>query len=157
MRESLKYTGDLTLTLRGPDGDVKDSRFMHNTLLSAGLDYLIKTTMDSSLTAMTCFYIGETASGAAVTQTEGTGETVEVDRQAFTYATGGAVGQGSATSTFAASPGTSNRAITEAGIFNGLTATGNSGDGVLLARSVFAAVNKGTGDSLEVKWDIAFS
>ena len=157
MREGLKYTGNLTLTLRGPDGKVKESKFVKNTLLSAGLDYLIKTTMDSSLTAMTCFYIGTTASGAAVTQTEGTGETVEVDRQAFTYATGGAVGQASATTTFAASPGGADHAVTEAGIFNGLTATGNSGDGVLLARSVFGAVTKSTADSLEIKWDIAFS
>ena len=157
MDEGIKYTGDMTLTLRGPDGVVKDSRFVKNTLLSAGLHYLIMTTMDSSLTAMTCFYIGETLSGAAVTQTEGTAQTDEVDRQAFTYTSGATVGKASATSTFAASAGTSDRAITEAGIFNGVTTTANSGDGVLLCRSVFAAVNKSTADSLEIKWDVAFS
>ena len=159
MKDGLKYAGKMTLTLRGPDGKVKETRYEDNTVLSAGLAWLLKITMDDSLTAMNCFYIGCTTSGATVTQTEGTAETVEVYRKEFTFSSGAAVGQGSATSTFGASGagGDSTTGITEAGIFNGVTGNASSGDGVLLARSVFAAVDKGELDSLEIKWDIAYS
>ena len=159
MNEGLKYAGIMTLTLRGHDGEVKDVRKEHNVITNAGLDYLIKSTMDSSLTAMTVFYVGTTASGAgSEAATDTTGDTVEIFRQAFTYASGATVGQASATSTIAASGagGATTTGITEAGIFNGL-AGANSGDGVLFARAIFAAVNKGASDTLEIKWDISYS
>ena len=159
MNDGLKYAGMMTLTLRGPDGEIKDVRKQHNVITNLGLDYLIKSTMDDSLTAMTVFYVGKTASGAGTEDAgDTTGSTDEIFRQAFTYATGGTVGRASATSTIAASGagGATTTAITEAGIFNGL-AGANSGDGILFARTIFAAVNKGAADTLEIKWDISYS
>lgn len=158
MLDKFKYAGKLHLTLRGPDGEIKDERHEVNALLNVGKDYLIQTTMDSELTAMTVFYIGSTASGGAAAAVDTTGDTDENFRLAFTYATGATQGQGSATATFGASGagGDTTTGITEAGIFNGL-AGNNSGDGVFFARALFAAVNKGDADSLEIKWDIAYS
>ena len=157
MREGIKYAGDMHLKLRGPDGKIKAERHAKNVITNLGLDYLIKTTMDSELTAMTVFYIGSTASAGAAAAADTTAQTAENFRLAFTYATGGTVGQGSATATFGTSgaSGDSTTGITEAGIFNGLAAT--SGDGIMFARAMFASVAKGASDSLEVKWDITYS
>lgn len=157
MIQGLKYAGDMHLRLLDKDGNVKCERHEKNALLNVGKTYLIQTTMDSSLTAMTVFYIGSTASAGAAAAGDTTAQTSENARKAFTYASGATVGQGSATATFGASGagGDSTTAITEAGIFNGAAAT--SGDGVFFARATFAAVNKGAADSLEIKWDIAYS
>lgn len=155
MNDGLQYAGKLTLTLRDENGNIKDERKVDNTITSGGLNWLIKSTMDAELTAMTVFYIGYTTSGGVASIQDGTGTIKECTRQAFTYATG-AIGACSATSTFGASGagGNSTTAVTEAGIFNGTTVTG---DGVLFSRAMFAAVNKAAGDSLEVKWDITYS
>lgn len=48
-------------------------------------------------------------------------------------------------------PGVNTGAITEAGVFND-----SSGD-VMLARQVFAVINKGSGNSLVVTWQISLS
>ena len=140
------------LTLRGADGQVKDERHVKNTLLNGGKDWLIKSTMDSELTAMTVFTFGTTTSGGVVAATDTTATDVEEDRAAFTYASGATVGKASATATFGTSA--SANAITEAGIYN---ATTTSGDGVFFARAMFAAINKVSGDTLEIKWDVAYS
>jgi len=158
MNEGLKYAGKMTLTLRDDNGRVKDTRCVDNVITNVGLTYLIKSTMDSSLTAMTVFYIGSTASAGVAAAADTTGDTDENFRLAFTYSSGATVGQASATATFGASGagGDTTTGITEAGIFNG-QAGANSGDGVLLARAMFASVAKGASDSLEVKWDITYS
>ena len=156
--DNLKYAGKLHVTLRDENGNVKDYRKVDNAITNLGLDYLIKTTMDSSLTAMTVFYIGSTASAGAAAAADTTAATSENFRLAFTYATGATVGRGSATATFGASGagGDTTTGIREAGIFNGLDGA-NSGDGILFARALFTAVNKGESDSLEIKWDISYS
>lgn len=158
MIEDLKYAGDLTITLRGPDGEIKTQRKRKNTLLDVGKTYLIQTTMNSELTAMTVFYIGSTASAGAAAAGDTTAQTSEAFRLAFTYATGATVGQASATATFGSSGagGGTTTGITEAGIFNG-QAGANSGDGVFFTRALFTSVAKGASDSLEIKWDIAYS
>lgn len=158
MKDSFKYVGKLHIKLRDEFGNLKDERIVNNTITSGGLDYLIKSTMNSELTAMTVFYVGSTASAGAANIQDGTGQTSEAFRLAFTYATGATVGQASATATFGSSGagGTTTTGITEAGIFNGQAAA-NSGDGVLFARALFAAVNKGASDSLEIKWDVSYS
>ena len=153
MLENLKYGGELHLTLRGADGEIKDERHVKNTLLNGGRDWLIKTTMDAELTAMTVFTFGTTTSGGVVTVTDTTASDVEEGRMAFTYTTGATVGKASATATFGNSA--SANAITEAGIYNGLANT--SGDGVFFARAMFAAINKVAGDTLEVKWDVSYT
>ena len=152
MIENLKYGGEMHLTLRGADGQVKDERHVKNTLLNGGKDWLIKSTMDSELTAMTVFTFGTTTSGGVVAATDTTATDVEEGRAAFTYASGATVGKASATATFGTSA--SANAITEAGIYNGTT---TSGDGVFFARAMFAAINKVSGDTLEIKWDVAYS
>ena len=159
MNEGLKYAGKLHVTLKDCEGHIKEERHIDNTITNLGLDYLIKTTMDSELTAMTVFYIGSTASAGAAAAADTTGETDENFRLAFTYASGATVGRGSATATFGASAtaGDTTTSITEAGIFGGSGAAAASGAGILFARALFSAVNKGADDSLEIKWDITYS
>lgn len=152
MFDECKYAGEMTVKLFGPDGTLKDERHVKNTLLNVGKTYLVKTTMDTELTAMTVITFGTTASGGNAAATDTTATDVEEGRAAFAYVSG-AVGKCSATVTFAASA--SANAITEVGLYNGLANT--SGDGVFFARALFAAVNKGVADSLQVTWDVAFS
>ena len=153
MLDNVKYCGDLTLTLRNEKGDIKDIREVKNLLLNVGKDWLIKTTMDAELTAMTVFTFGTTASGGTAVATDTTATDTEEGRAAFTYMTGATVGQASATATFGTSA--SANAITEAGIYNGAAAT--SGDGVFFARALFPTINKVSGDTLEIKWNVSYS
>lgn len=158
MLDNLKYAGTMHLTLRDEFGNVKDERHQKNVLLNVGKTYLIQTTMDTEATAMTVFYVGitNTADGGEVA-TDTTASTNEIWRGAFTYVSGATVGKASATATIGASGagGATTTGIREAGIFNGAAAT--SGDGVFFCRTIFTAVNKGASDSLEIKWDIAYS
>jgi hypothetical protein len=153
MFDNMNYAGEMHLKLIGPDGNVKDERHVKNALLNVGKDYLVKTTMDAELTAMTVISFGTTTSGGVAAATDTTAADVEEGRASFAYATGATQGRCSATVTFAASA--SANAITEVGIYNGLANT--SGDGVFFARALFAVINKGTADSLQVTWDVSYS
>lgn len=157
MKDGLKYCGTMHLVLKGSDGLVREERHVKNTITNKGLDWLIRTTMNSELTGGGQFYIGSTASAGTADAGDDTGTTSEGGRQPFTYATGGTIGTMSGTATFGASgvgaPTTTG--ITEAGIYVG--GESSSGDGVLFCRSIFTAVNKGASDTLQIKWDIAFS
>ncbi len=64
MQETPKYAGKLHLTLRDEFGNVKTERHVDNVITNVGLTYLIKSTMESELTAMTVFYVGITTTGA---------------------------------------------------------------------------------------------
>jgi len=137
-------------------GQLIDERVSYNTLLNVGRSYLIQRIMDDTAnvvsgTAAQCFYVGVTASAGAAAATDTTAQTDELARETFTYASGG-LGACSATATFVSA--TANGAITEAGIFAGAT---TSGDGVFIARSLFAAVNKTSNDVLTVKYDVSFT
>lgn len=158
MLDNLKYAGTMHLTLRDEFGNIREERHQKNVLLNVGKTYLIQSTMNSELTAMTVFYVGITNSADGTeAAADTTADTTEIWRGAFTYASGGTVGQASATATIGSSGagGATTTGIREAGIFNGAAAT--SGDGVFFARAIFTAVNKGASDSLEIKWDIAYS
>ena len=174
IEQGLKYKGIVTLNLfqgadiqRGPNGlwrhtpgtgKLIDTRTVNNTFLNVGKTWAIVRLFDDhgsatvSGTAAHAFYVGTTVSAGSSNAGDTTSETTEIGRLAFTYVTGGVVGQMSATATFISA--TANGAITEAGIFAGSVL---SGDGAFIARQMFAAVNKTSNDTLQVKWDIAIA
>lgn len=144
LRDGLKITGAVEITLFDKNGDVKDTRSIKNLVVTTGKTF-IAARMVGTPAVMSHLAIGEGTTAAAVGNTTlGT----EVGRVALASATSsGAVV--AYTATFGAGTGTG--AITEAGIFNSNTA------GTLLCRSVFSVVNKGVDDGMTITWTVTIS
>jgi hypothetical protein len=144
LRDGLKITGAVEITLFDKNGDVKDTRSIKNLVVTTGKTF-IAARMVGTPAVMSHLAIGEGTTAAAVGNTTlGT----EVGRVALASATSsGAVV--TYTATFGAGTGTG--AITEAGIFNSNTA------GTLLCRSVFSVVNKGVDDGMTITWTVTIS
>lgn len=144
MEEQIHARGDVHIVLRDPSGRIKDERRFQNLIVTAGKNLLAKilgtgaskpshiavgtgtTAPSASQTAL----VSEIGTRVAVTHSNPSGS---VWRMVGTFGPGNAVG-----------------AITEAGVF-----TASSG-GTMLARQVFAVINKDSDDSLEITWEITF-
>ncbi len=144
IQENVKITGALQVTLTGPDGNVKQELNIHNLVVTTGKQF-IAARMVGTPTAMSHMAVGSgTADPVVGDTTLGT----ELGRVALTSgtATGAVV---TYVASFGAGVGTG--AVTEAGIFNDVTA------GTMLCRTEFAVVNKGADDALSITWTITVS
>jgi hypothetical protein len=176
--ESLKLRGSVDIKVIGPDGVVKENRFIPNLVVQTGKNY-IATRMIGTATSVTA--VSTTASGTSCmthmaigtsTTTAGVSDTsllVEVvvagDIAAYTRAPVASTTQTTGVVTYVAVFGTNNpqrsntsntTAITEAGIFTTSTVTVPN-TGCMLCRTTFAAVNKGNDDTLQITWSITVS
>lgn len=144
INEQIKVTGDVTVTITGKDGQVKDQRQIKNLVVTSGKQF-IAARMVGTPTAMSHMAVGAGATAAAG------GDTAlgsELGRVAL--ASGAASGAVvTYTATFPAGTGTG--AVTEAGILNASSA------GTMLCRTVFAVVNKGADDAMSITWAITVS
>ena len=144
INEQIKVTGDVTVTITGKDGQVKDQRQIKNLVVTTGKQF-IAARMVGTPTAMSHMAVGAGNTAAAA------GDTAlgsELGRVALASgAASGAVVTYSAT--FPAGTGTG--AVTEAGILNASSA------GTMLCRTVFAVVNKGADDAMSITWAITVS
>jgi len=178
MQDIIKYKGTITVNLfrnaqveRGKDGkwrtipgtgELIETRHQPNVFLNVGKSWAIQRLFDDTAsvvsgTAAHYFYVGTTTSGGAAAATDTTAQVTWTSggQMAFTYASG-AIGAMSGTATFITS--TANGAITEAGIFAGTPVNAPvTGDGVFIARTLFAAINKTSADTLQVKWDVSIA
>lgn len=137
-------TGRVHVRLYGPDGELKDERATSNLVVDAGENHIADQLSSSpGQAAMSHMAIGTGATAAAFGNTAlGT----EIDRNALTSRTdsGNVV---TYVGNWAAGDGT-NSAITEAGIFNAASS------GTMLARAVFAAIDKQAADTLAITWTV---
>ena len=147
INDSVARKGSLHIKLFDESGKLKEERKIDNLVVSVGeahiADQLASTPGENAMSHMA---IGTGSSAAAAGDT--TLET-ELDRNALTSRTQGAGGDDNDiiyVGDWAAGDGTG--AITEAGILNAASA------GVLLAHSVFAAINKGASDTLQITWTV---
>ena len=144
LHDRLPVRGHVLLELYGPDGRLKETRETDNLVVDAGENHIADRLSSSpSGAAMGWMAIGTGATAAAFGNTA---LGAEIDRNATTSITDSAnvvtyVGN------WAAGDGT-NSAITEAGIFNAAST------GTMLARAVFAAINKGASDTLAITWTV---
>lgn len=150
-----KAGGIFALELIGPDGRPKDLRIDHNLVVDAGLNWIREYGFDSvtPTTKARMSHIGIGTGTNAATSADTDLQTPSV-RQAFTASTGyaaGGTGVVTVLTTFAAGTGTG--AITEACVVNHAT----SPNGQMWNRAVFAAVNKGAGDTLKVTVTVTFT
>ena len=144
IRDDLKITGAVEITLFDKNGDVKDTRSIKNLVVTTGKTF-IAARMVGTPAVMSHMAIGSSNTAAAVGDTTlGT----ELGRVALASATStGAV----VTYTATVGAGTGTGAVVEAGILN------NSSGGTLLCRSVFPVVNKGVDDGMSITWTVTVS
>jgi hypothetical protein len=142
--ETLKVTGDVTVTITGKDGQVKDQRQIKNLVVTTGKQF-IAARMVGTPDEMSHMAVGAGNTAAAAGDTALGSELGRV-ALASDSASGAVV---TYTATFPAGTGTG--AVTEAGVFNA------SSSGTMLCRTVFAVVNKGADDAMSITWAITVS
>ncbi len=142
----IKATGALELVLTGEDGQVKDRINVNNLVVTVGKNFIASRMVGTASTVMSHMAVGTSNTApAAGNTTLGT----EVGRAAFSVGASATNNVVSYTAIFG--PGTGTGALVEAGIFNAGAA------GTMLARTVFAAINKGASDSLTINWNITIN
>jgi len=146
INEDLKLRGDVAIVLKDKDGNVKDSREIHNLVVSSGLEFICSRMAGTSAGVMSHMALGSGTTAAAAGQTDlvsilGSREALDstsASSNTITYV-----------SSFEAGEGTG--AVTEAGVFNA------SSSGTMLCRTVFAVVNKQADDTMSVTWTITLT
>ena len=146
INEELKLRGDVAIVLKDKDGNVKDSREIHNLVVSSGLEFICSRMAGTSAGVMSHMALGSGTTAASSGQTDlvsilGSREALDstsASSNTITYV-----------SSFEAGEGTG--AVTEAGVFNAASS------GTMLCRTVFAVVNKAADDTMSVTWTITLT
>jgi hypothetical protein len=142
IHDTIKMTGDLKIVLTDADGQIKHEQEIKNLVVTTGKNFIASRMKDATATAMTHMAIGSGTTAAAVGDTTlGT----ELGRVALTSTTV-TTNNVAYVATFPAGTGTG--AVTEAGLFNAVSA------GTLLCRTVFSVINKGAADTLGITWTV---
>jgi hypothetical protein len=146
MEDSLKLKGDVFITVKDKDGNVKEERHENNLVVSAGLNFICDRMEGTSEAVMSHMGLGSGTTAAAAGDTDlgsilGSREALDsttVSSNTITYV-----------SSFEAGDATG--AVTEAGIFNASTG------GTMLCRVVFSEINKAADDTMSVTWVITLT
>ena len=143
-QDGIALKGKLTISLNGEI--VQETE---NLVVTAGKEWVASRMQGVTDGVMTHMGVGTGTTAAVIANTDL--ETVHGDgRKALTVSGGTVVGPViTFACTYAATVCTG--AITEAGIFTAITS------GTMLARTVFATVNKGAADSMTISWDVTIS
>lgn len=142
--EGMNIEFNMHLVLKDENGKVKDERFVHNTVTTAGKNGIADQILASpGLAKMGWMAVGTGTPGATLLG-------AEIARVAFTSKTRNT---NVITSVGDFPAGTGTGAITEAGTFNIVTA--NTVD--MWMSASFSVINKGTLDSLSVTWTLTIN
>jgi hypothetical protein len=156
--EQLKATGKVRIVKTNEFGIVTQDFEVPNVITTAGKNYIAakmhgtNSGIGATMTHMAIGAGGAVAADAAQTAlsltSSGVSALTGVTRNTFTSQT---LNNNAITysATFAGTEGTG--AVTEAGIFNDASA------GTMLCRTVFSAVNKGSGDTISITWVVTVS
>ena len=143
--DSVKATGQVSIDIFGPNGELKEKAYIPNLVVAVGRAYIASRMKDDSSAAMSHMAVGTgTVAAASGDTTLGT----EANRQLLT-STVVADNVVTYTAQYAAGQGTG--ALTEAGIFNASSA------GTMLCRTVFDVINKAADDSMTITWTVTLS
>lgn len=142
--------GDVNIVRRNSEGKVTAKRLIRNLVVNTGLYHIADRLEDSpDETAMGYCAIGSDNTAPAAGDTALASEVGRVALTSKVQGTGGNANQVTYSATFPAGTGTGT--IVEAGILNAAAA------GVMLARSIFAAIVKGAGDAIDTQWVLTVS
>jgi len=145
IKENLKATGRLTITVFDRDGNLKETKTVPNLVVTVGKNYIASRMAGTASTVMSHMAIGAGVVSPAAGDTTLGSELGRASLTSFTASTNTVT----ATATFNAGTGTG--AVTEAGILNA------SSGGTLLCRTTFPVVNKAAGDSIAITWVVTVS
>ena len=143
LKDSIKLTGELKLTLTNGEGNVTQEVIVPNTVVTAGKGF-IASRMNTTTTTMSHVELGTGTTGANVANT--TLETIISGSRTALTSTTVTANAVAYVVTFPAGTGTG--AVTEAGIFNA------SSSGTMLCRTTFSVINKAAADTLGITWTI---
>ena len=143
LKDSIKLTGELKLTLTNGEGNVTQEVIVPNTVVTAGKGF-IASRMNTTTTTMSHVELGTGTTGANVANT--TLETIISGSRTALTSTTVTANAVAYVVTFPAGTGTG--AVTEAGILNA------SSGGTMLCRTTFSVINKAAADTLGITWTI---
>jgi hypothetical protein len=146
MEDSLKLKGDVFITVKDKDGNVKEERHENNLVVSTGLNFICDRMEGTSEAVMSHMGLGAGTTAAAAGDTDL--ESLLGSREALDSTT---VSTNTITYVSSFEAGDATGAVTEAGIFNA------SSSGTMLCRVVFAAINKAADDTMSVTWVITLT
>lgn len=147
--EKLNMQGRLTIVLKDEKGVVKDVREVKNLVVGTGLNHITSRMIGTTQGVMTHMALG--AGTAAAASTDTTLGSQLGSRKVFDSVTRTGTNSENLVYVTTFNPGEATGAVTEAGIFNASTS------GVMLCRTVFAVVNKGASDTLQITWTVTLS
>jgi len=147
--EKLKMQGRLTIVLKDENGVVKDVREVKNLVVNTGLGHITTRMLGTTQGVMSHMALGSGATAANATDT--TLGSQLGSRKVFDSVTQSGSSNETGVNDAASISGKATGAVTEAGIFNASTS------GVMLCRTVFAVVNKGASDTLQITWTVTLS
>jgi len=145
VKDNLKITGHLSVILTDDSQNVKQKFEVPNLVVSAGKDFIADRMIGTDSAVMSHMAVGTSNANLNIDNT--TLET-EIARVALTDSvrTDNTIRY---SATFIAGVGTG--ALVEAGILN----DGTAGD--MLCRTTFPVVNKASGDTLTINWDVTIN
>lgn len=142
VNDSFKMKGNLTIQLFDEAGNIKDERKIENLVVQVGKNFIASRLIGDTKSVMSHMAVGSNTTTPVSTDTTLNQEIARVALMSLT-ATNNVITH---VATFPSGVGTG--ALTEAGIFNSSTG------GDMIARTVFAVVNKGAADSITITWNI---
>lgn len=145
--EKIKVTGRVIKRLFGPDGKLKKEQVDENLIVTVGKNFLATWLAAASQANPFMEHVGLGTGSTAADAGDTDLETPLATRIQGTVTSNTNVLQNVASF----GPGVNTGAITEAALFSA-----NSG-GTMFARQVFAVINKGALDTLQVTWQVTFS
>ena len=147
VNDDVKITGDVKIDIIGADGTVTDTREIKNLVVTSGKTFIASRMVGVASTIMGFMELGTGTTAAAVGDTA-LETAIGSSRVALTSGTAS-----TNVVTYVASfpAGTGTGAVTEAGVFNDVSA------GTMLCRTVFSVVNKGAADAMSITWTITVS
>lgn len=145
-QDNLQSKVNVTITVKGKNGNIKQIVKAHNLVTTAGKTYLATWLAAASQAGKFMSYIGVGTGTTAADVADTTLETPVESRVVGTLTASTNTWNNTALVTV-----TADRALTEAGLFSASTS------GTMLARVVFSAVNLISGDGITINWTVTLS
>jgi hypothetical protein len=163
IKETIKATGQLSVVVTGPDGQVKNKQLFKNKVVTIGKEFIASRMISGSADeVMSHMAIG---TGTTTVGEEADGDTTLASEVARVALTSSVIKEGFAnvvqyTATFGPNvPGVTDQdpptEVNEAAIFNKDTA--GAAEETMLCRTTFAVVNKGKDDTLTITWEVTIN
>lgn len=149
IRDSIKATGALNITLYDANRNIKQQLSVPNLVVTVGKNVIADRLIDASSSVMSHMAVGED-SGTILPLAA---SNVELGDQTGARVALTSITRSNNVITYTASfaDGVSTGALTEAGIFNASTA------GDMLCRTTFPVINKEASDFLTINWNVTIN